>query len=75
MRELTEDAKMKIMGGITTLLLALVVGGIFWFTWNKLASIYFYFLPEVFHTIPYLHIIGLMIIINVLGGLVSKVIK
>jgi hypothetical protein len=38
----------------------------FWFIWNRLAPIYFYWLPQVYLHIPFWHCVGLFIIIPIL---------
>lgn len=38
----------------------------FWWFWNDLAPIYFYWLPPVYQNIPFWHSVGLFIVINIL---------
>lgn len=38
----------------------------FYFIWNGLAPIYFSWLPEVYHNIPFWHCVGLFIIIPII---------
>lgn len=40
----------------------------FWFIWNRLAPIYFYWLPAVYQHIPFWHCVGLFIVIPIVRG-------
>lgn len=38
----------------------------FWWFWNDLAPVYFYWLPPVYQSIPFGHCIGLFVVIAIL---------
>jgi len=57
----------KILYGIGMYgVLLVIMSKFFQWIWNSLAPIYMYWLPEVFHNLPYWHTVGLLIIITVL---------
>lgn len=62
-----------------------VIGGLFgtaiggailaiplWWLWNKLAPIYFYWLPKVYLAIPFWHVVGLALLVITLQGLLRR---
>lgn len=36
-----------------------------WFLWNKLAPIYFYWLPGKYLSLPFLHVVGLVLLMSI----------
>lgn len=38
----------------------------FYFLWNALAPVYFYWLPQVYHTLPFWHCVGLLMLVFML---------
>jgi hypothetical protein len=55
-----------IIGWAISLLFSMSLSLPFWFIWNKIAPIYFYWLPEVYLTIPFWHCVGLFIVIPII---------
>lgn len=43
-----------------------------WWLWNKLAPIYFYWLPKVYLAIPFWHVVGLVLLVVILQGIVRR---
>jgi len=37
-----------------------------WFIWNHLAETYFYWLPKVYHFVPFWHMVGLVMLVSIL---------
>ena len=44
----------------------------FYFSWNCIAPVYLSFIPEVYHNIPYWHIVGIFLACTFLGEQISK---
>lgn len=44
----------------------------FYFTWNCVAPKYLSFIPEVYHSLPYWHIVSLLLVITVVGEQIRK---
>ncbi len=43
-----------------------------WWLWNKLAPIYFYWLPKVYLAIPFWHVVGLVLLVVTLQGVLRR---
>lgn len=52
------------------LLLCPIIATVFWLLWNWLAPVYFYWLPGVYHAIPWWHCIGLFYLAPLLRSLI-----
>lgn len=62
-----ESGLAKLLGLYITKILSIVVETvIIAFFWNKLAIVYFSFLPLIWLNIPFLHILGFIVLINLL---------
>jgi hypothetical protein len=45
----------------------------FWFVWNYTVPVYFSeYLPSRFHCVPYLHFVGLALLVVYVGDVISK---
>lgn len=69
--------KLPIIGWILSSVAAVSLSVPFWVCWTAsgLGKRYFYWLPEVYQSIPFWHCVGLFIIIAILKGtLVSKLV-
>jgi len=69
----TSEQLFTLFGG----LLGTAIGGAIlaiplWWLWNKLAPIYFYWLPPVYLAIPFWHVVGLALLIITLQGLLRR---
>lgn len=60
--------KLPFIGWVISLTVSISLSIPFWFIWNRLASIYFYWLPQVYLHIPFWHCVGLFIIMPILKG-------
>lgn len=58
-----------IVGWLIAAALCLFVAVPFYFLWNWLAPIYFYFLPKVYLELPFWHIFGLLWLISSLRSI------
>lgn len=47
----------------------------FWFIWNRLAPVYFYWLPAVYQRIPFWNCVGLFIIVSILRTMVPTLVS
>lgn len=50
---------------------------VFWFIWTicEFGKIYFFFLPVVWQSIPFLHIVGLVLVIEFIFLVITPIIK
>lgn len=53
------------LGGLASISMAIP----FYFIWNALGSTYFYFVPAVYHQIPFWHCVGLFMLMSMLKSL------
>jgi len=53
---------------------ALVTGVPFWISWNAVASKYLYFIPQMYHKIPYWHIVSIILVCKFVGELLSHLV-
>jgi|CXWL01.1.fsa_nt_gi hypothetical protein len=60
--------KLPFIGWVISLTVSISLSIPFWFIWNRLAAIYFYWLPQVYLHIPFWHCVGLFIILPILKG-------
>lgn len=51
---------------------AIVTAIPFVFAWNCIAPKYLSFIPEIYHHLPYWHVVGLLIVITVVGEQIKK---
>lgn len=58
-----------VVGWFLAFALCLFVGVPLYFLWNWLAPIYFYWLPSVYLSIPFWHVVGLLWLISSLRQL------
>ena len=54
---------------------ALIIALIYGFAWNKIAPTYMYWLPEVYHHIPYWHSVGILLILFLAFETAGRVFK
>lgn len=54
-----------IVGWIIGWIFAVSLAVPFWWFWNGLAPVYFYWLPEVYQNIPFWNAVGLFIVITI----------
>ena len=49
----------------------------FWFLWTVcgIGQVYFYWLPEIYHDLPFFHCIGLFVTISILKKIVSPILS
>lgn len=47
------------------LFFAIILAIPFYFIWNALAPVYFYWLPEVYKEIPFWHCVGILVLIAI----------
>lgn len=59
-----------VIGWIVGFLVAVSVSIPFYFIWNGLAPTYFYFLPDVYLSVPFWHCVGLFMLSPMLKWLV-----
>lgn len=43
-----------------------------WWLWNKLAPVYFYWLPKVYLAIPFWHMVGLILLVLIVLGVFRR---
>jgi hypothetical protein len=55
---------------IFALMLCPIMATFFWLLWNWLAPIYFYWLPDVYHQIPWWHCVGIFWLAPILRTLI-----
>ena len=60
-----------IIGWALSLFFSISLSVPFWFVWNRLAPIYFYWLPDVYLNIPFWHCVGLFIIIPIVKRILT----
>ncbi len=68
--------KIPFLGWILSFLASIGLSVPFWYFWThwKLGFIYFYFLPDIYKSIPFWNCVGLFIIIAILKGtLIPKI--
>jgi len=69
----TSDKFYTVIGGLFGTLITMAVLCIpLWWLWNKLAPIYFYWLPPVYLALPFWHVVGLMFLIVTITGLLRR---
>lgn len=51
-----------VLGWVLGFILSFCISIPFYFIWNWLAPIYFYWLPEIYHAIPFFHCVGLFML-------------
>lgn len=51
---------------MNTLILAVFLSIPFYYIWNELAPIYFYWLPDIYKQLPFWHCMGLLVLISIL---------
>ncbi len=67
--------KLPVIGWLLSITASISMSVPFYIVWNALAPKYFYFLPEVYHSIPFWHCVGLFIIIPILKTLVPSIVN
>lgn len=55
-----------LVGWVISFIISFSLAIPFFFIWNALAPIYFYFLPAVYLSIPFWHVVGLFMILPIL---------
>ncbi len=53
---------------------AIITGLVFWICWNTVAPVYFTFLPAVWLTLPYWHVVKMMLVFTYVGEMMSKLV-
>ena len=60
-----------VIGWFLGIMISLFISIPFYFLWNWLAPIYFYFLPQVYKELPFFNCIGLFILIPIVIKTIS----
>jgi hypothetical protein len=58
-----------ILGWLLSFFFSVSVSVPFYFLWNWLAPIYFYWLPDVYHSLPFWHCVGLFMLMPMVKAL------
>ena len=53
---------------------AIVTAIPFYFSWNCIAPTYLYFIPKIYHNVPYWHIVGIFLVCTFLGEQIKKLV-
>lgn len=61
-----------IIGTLIVFFVSLFISIPFYFLWNWLAPIYFYWLPTIYLDLPFWHVVGLFMLLPILKLFVPK---
>jgi len=58
--------KIPVIGWFFSILASVSLSVPFYFCWNAVAPVYFYFLPEIYHNIPFWSCVALFVVIPII---------
>lgn len=60
-----------LTGYIIAFVVALIIAFPLFFLWNALAPVYFTFLPTVWTSVPYMHMVGIVWMASIIASIVK----